>query len=284
MPSFNIADSGAVRDGKTDKAAAIQRIIDECHASGGGRVIVPAGGVFVTGPFKLKSCVELNIEASATLRASLDESLYTETPFNNWSEGWMWISAKGAHHIAIMGTGTVDGRGTEFMDSEEPTHYKFVNGIDRRPHLLTLIGCNNVTICEVTFANAAYWCVHPAGCQDVLIQGVRILPSLKVRNCDGIDIDHCRNVRISNCYIESADDCICIKNRRDSTRFVSMDTGYSRAPKVAMQGFIRNMDSWSAMKASTQGANSSATPMKIPGSSSAGARPTGDRSTGLLRR
>jgi hypothetical protein len=41
------------------------------------------------------------------------------------------------------------------------------------------------------------------------------LNSLKVRNSDGIDVDHCRNVRISDCYIESADDSICIKNRRD---------------------------------------------------------------------
>ncbi|MBI5029883.1 MAG: glycoside hydrolase family 28 protein [Chloroflexi bacterium] len=221
MPSFNIVDFGAVGDGVTNNAAAIQRTIDECHAKGGGRVIVPTGGVFVTGPFKLKSYVDLNIEASATLRASLVESLYTETPFNNWSEGSMWISAKSANHIAITGTGTIDGRGTEFMENEEPTHYnyKFVNGIDRRPHLLTLIGCNNVTIREVTFANAAYWCVHPAGCQDVLIQSIRILNSLKVRNCDGIDIDHCRNVRISNCYIESADDSICIKNRRDYAEY-----------------------------------------------------------------
>ncbi len=225
MPSFNIIDFGAVGDGATDNAAVIQRTIDECHSSGGGRVIVPTGGVFVTGPFQLKSYVDLHIEASATLRASLDESLYTETPFKNRAEGSMWISARGAHHIAITGTGTIDGRGTAFMENEEPTHYnyKFVNGIDRRPHLLTLIGCNNVTIHEVTFADAAYWCVHPAGCQDVLIQGVRILNSLKVRNCDGIDIDHCRNVRISNCYIESADDCICIKNRRDYAEYGSCE-------------------------------------------------------------
>ena len=221
MSSFNIIDYGAVGDGVADNAASIQRTIDECHARGGGRVIIPAGGVFVAGPFQLKSNVELNVEANATLRASLDEASYAETTFKSWSEGSLWISARGAHHISITGTGTIDGSGTQFMENEESTHYnyKFVNGVDRRPHLLTMIGCHNITIRDVTFANAAYWCVHPAGCQDVLIQGVRILNSLKVRNCDGIDIDHSRNVRISDCTIESADDCICIKNRRDYAEY-----------------------------------------------------------------
>jgi polygalacturonase len=129
----------------------------------------------------------------------------------------MWISAHAASNISITGTGILNGSGRGFMESEEPTHfnYKFENGIDRRPHLLTLIGCQNITIRDVTFEDAAYWCIHPAGCKDVLIQGVRILNSLRIRNCDGIDIDHSRNVRISDCYIRSADDCICIKNRRE---------------------------------------------------------------------
>ena len=217
MTTFNILDFGAVGDGQTNNAEAIQRAIDTCNASGGGRVVVPAGGRFVTGPFKFKSHLELHLEPNATLGASTDESLYTEPAFRNESEGSIWISGREAHNIAITGTGTIDGRGREFMVSEKPTHYnyKMVNGIDMRPHVLILVGCNNVTIRDVTFRDAAHWCIHPAGCTDVLIQGVRILNSLRVRNSDGIDVDHCRNVRISDCYIRSADDCICIKNRRD---------------------------------------------------------------------
>ncbi|CAG0983156.1 partial Exo-poly-alpha-D-galacturonosidase, partial [Anaerolineae bacterium] len=117
MSSFNIIDYGAVGDGVADNAASIQRTIDECHARGGGRVIIPAGGVFVAGPFQLKSNVELNVEANATLRASLDEASYAETPFKSWSEGSLWISARGAHHISITGTGTIDGSGTQFMEN-----------------------------------------------------------------------------------------------------------------------------------------------------------------------
>lgn len=217
MTTYNILDFGAIGDGCFNNASVIQQAIDTCSQNGGGRVVVPAGGVFVTGPFDLKSHVELNLEPNATLRASTDEALYTQTPFRNRSEGSIWIGARDARNISITGAGIIDGRGSAFMASEEPTHYnyKMENGVDLRPHLLTLIGCHNITIRDVTFKDAAYWCIHPAGCTDVLIQGVRVLNSLKVRNCDGIDIDHCRNVRITSCYIESADDCICIKNRRD---------------------------------------------------------------------
>jgi len=218
MAIYNILDFGAVGDSKTNNAAAIQKAIDTCSQSGGGRVIVPAGNVFMAGPIHLKSHVELHLEPNALLQASTDESLYTESPFrHNISEGSMWISARNQKNIAITGTGTINGSGRAFMLNEEPTHYnfKFIDGVDKRPHLLTLIGCQHITIRDVTFEDAAYWCIHPAGCEDVLIQGVRVYNSLRIRNCDGIDIDHCRNVRISDCDIRSADDCICIKNRRE---------------------------------------------------------------------
>ena len=50
---------------------------------------------------------------------------------------------------------------------------------------------------------------------DVAISDISLLNNLKIRNGDGIDIDHSRKVRISNCFIESGDDCICLKNRRE---------------------------------------------------------------------
>lgn len=217
MADSPITDYGAVSDGTTDNAGAIQRAIDACTSAGGGRVIVPAGRRFVAGPFELKTNVTLHLEAGSRVEANTDTSLYTDSPFRNRGEGGMWIRAHRATNVAITGTGTLDGRGRAFMVDEEPTHYNYgiVDGVDNRPHLLTLIECDGVTIRDATFEDAAYWCIHPAGCTDVLIHGVRVNNSLKIRNCDGIDIDHCRNVRISDCWIRSADDSICIKNRRD---------------------------------------------------------------------
>jgi polygalacturonase len=94
MTTFNILDFGGVGDGQTNNAQAIQRAIDTCSVSGGGRVIVPAGGRFVTGPFKFKSHVELHLEPNATLMASTDELLYTEPAFRNQSEGSIWIGGR----------------------------------------------------------------------------------------------------------------------------------------------------------------------------------------------
>lgn len=77
--------------------------------------------------------------------------------------------------------------------------------------MLLMKGVQHLTIREVTLTRSAFWTVHMVGCQDVLIDGIRILNNLKMVNCDGIDPDHCRNVRINNCHIESADDCIVFK-------------------------------------------------------------------------
>lgn len=219
---FNILDYGAVGDGETLDHKAIQAAVDACHEAGGGRVLFPAGHVFLAGPFHFRSHVHLLVESGAVLKASADLSLYGESAFKeNLSEGAMWISGREAQGIGISGGGVIDGQGRAFMMGEVKTHYlyEYPDGVDRRPHLLTLIGCRNVTIREVTFRDAAYWCLHPVGCEDVLIAGVRILNSLKLRNADGIDIDHCRNVRISDCYIESADDCICLKTRREYAEY-----------------------------------------------------------------
>ena len=89
--------------------------------------------------------------------------------------------------------------------------------------LITLIGCNNVRINDITFKNSAYWTLHFAGCNDVVVNNVNVLNSVKVRNSDGIDVDHSKQVRISNCYIESGDDCICLKNRREYAEYGSCE-------------------------------------------------------------
>ena len=69
------------------------------------------------------------------------------------------------------------------------------------------------------FRLSASWGVHLAGCDGVLIHGVTILNNLKVPNCDGIDPDHSRNVRISDCHIEAGDDAIVIKASRAYARY-----------------------------------------------------------------
>ncbi|MDA3881454.1 MAG: glycosyl hydrolase family 28 protein [Prolixibacteraceae bacterium] len=218
MRTYNITEFGAIGDGKTDNAAAIQLAIDTCSENSGGTVLIPPGGIFMSGPLDIKSYVDFHVSAGATVLANPDEMAYTQSAFKeNYGEGSIWIGGKDAVNVTISGQGTIDGNGPSFMGPEEKAAFvlKDFDTFDRRPHLFTPINFQNLIIKDVTFKDSAYWCLHLVGCNDVTIHSIKILNNLKIRNSDGIDPDHSKNVRISDCYIESGDDCICPKTRRE---------------------------------------------------------------------
>ena len=219
---YNVLAYGAKGDGCTDDAPSLQHAIDACSEHGGGRVCLPAGKTFLSGPLQLKSNVELYLDANAVLLANPDESIYHLSAFgSNEGEGMLWLWAKEARNIRLAGMGTIDGNGVRFMGRELSDSYELkpVTTFDPRPHVLTLIGVTGVQIHDLTIREGAYWTVHLVGCDDVVIDGINLLNNLKIRNGDGIDIDHSRNVRISNCHITSGDDCICLKNRREYAQY-----------------------------------------------------------------
>lgn len=219
---FVVTEFGASGDGRTDDAAAIQRAIDACSSAGGGSVVFPAGKTFLAGPLHMRSNVDLHLLPNSMLLANPDESIYRESAFGaNEGEGMMWLSGKDIVNFSISGTGRIDGNAVAFMGAEldDSFELKPVTTFDPRPHVLTLVNARNVKISGVTIANSAYWTVHLVGCYDVAVSDISLLNNLKVRNGDGIDIDHSRKVRITNCFIESGDDCICLKNRREFEQY-----------------------------------------------------------------
>lgn len=223
---YNIMDYGATGDGKTDDAKAIQQAINACSEAGGGTVLVPTGHTFLCSPFKLASFVELHLEPNSCLLANPDETCYTESAFGeNRGEGMKWISGENLKNVSITGTGTIDGNGVAFMGKELDDSYELkpVTDFDPRPHILTLTAVDKLIIRDITIRNSAYWTVHLIGCRDAVIDGISILNNLKIRNGDGIDLDHSRDVRIANCFIESGDDCICLKNRREFEAYGSCE-------------------------------------------------------------
>ena len=223
---YDVTAAGAVGDGKTDDAKAIQQTIDRCSAEGGGRVLFPRNHTFLAGPIELKSNVELHLEATATLKANPDESIYQLSAFGeNRGEGMLWLYANDAENLSITGKGTIHGNGIAFMGKELDDSYELKpladQTFDPRPHVLTLTAVKNLTIRDVTIKEGAYWTVHLIGCNGAVIDGIQLLNNLKIRNGDGIDIDHSKNVRIANCHITSGDDCICLKNRREFEKYGS---------------------------------------------------------------
>ena len=228
MADFNIRGYGAIGDGVSNNAAAIQAAIDACTTSGGGRVIVPTavtGSVYLTGTITLKSNVDLHIERGAALEASGDAADYRAATLDplpgapgisSLSDSITFITAHHASNIAITGGGVIDGGGRKFIAEKLPNIYRMKR---QRPFTVFLVGCTNITMRGIVVRDGAVWTLRFSGCDDLLIDGIRIDNDLKLPNNDGIDLDHCRNVRIANCHIVSGDDCICLKTCSDAGDF-----------------------------------------------------------------
>jgi len=210
---INIADLGAKPDGKTLVTGIIQKAIDQCNAGGGGMVTIPAGR-FLTGTLVLKSNITLNLEKGAVLLGSPDPRNYIKIKpryqaFRTLTETRQLIYAEDQVNISITGEGTIDGQGAAHKAVESDGLGLTDAGITR-PHLIQFITCTNVRIEGIFLTNSAAWMQHYLACDHLHIRSIRVWNFCNNNN-DGIDIDGCHDVMISDCLIESADDAICLK-------------------------------------------------------------------------
>ncbi|MEU4362771.1 glycoside hydrolase family 28 protein [Promicromonospora sp. NPDC023987] len=193
------------------ETAAFQAEIDAAAQAGGGTVVVRSG-VHRTGALRLRSHVELHLEAGARLEFVPDPDLYP--PVEARWEGAPGLVhspclyASGETDVAITGLGTIDGQGRRWWDTFRDDREALAHP---RPTLIGLHGCERVTIRDVSLRDSPAWTVHPLLCQDVSVSGVRITNPPDSPNTDGINPESCRNVRISDCHIDVGDDCIAIK-------------------------------------------------------------------------
>jgi hypothetical protein len=207
---YDVRDFGATGDGATLDTKAIQAAIDKCADDGGGRVVLAGGRVYLSGGVVLRSNVTLQIDAGSVLRGSLDKDDYPDiTPQLPYLYTPRFtrqlIYAERETHIGITGHGTIDGQGThEVFDHQKNP------GDKDRPYILRFVQCTRVRVRDVTMLESARWCSHYLACDDVVIDGVTILCTPRA-NRDGIDIDSCNRVRISNCRVETGDDAIVLK-------------------------------------------------------------------------
>ncbi|MFQ5810862.1 MAG: glycosyl hydrolase family 28 protein, partial [Armatimonadota bacterium] len=81
-----------------------------------------------------------------------------------------------------------------------------------RPRTINLYRCKNVLISGITILNSPAWTIHPVYCENVSVEHVSIIQPYSSPNTDGINPDSCKNVRISNCYLDCGDDCITLKS------------------------------------------------------------------------
>lgn len=210
---FIITNYGAVGDGQTLNTLSIQKAIDACASAGGGKVIIPSG-TFKSGTILLKSNVEIHFEQNSVLLSSTDVVDFPLQPMPKYRSqkdqlgGFnALIYAEGQHNIALTGNGTIDGQGSLHTPMPKP----FAGDIDGRPRNILLISCKNIKIEGIRMLNAPVWNQHYLNCEDLFINNIYVY-SHGARNNDGIDIDGCRRVVLSNSIIDSDDDGIVLKS------------------------------------------------------------------------
>jgi len=234
---FDIVRYGASGGGKTNCRAAIAQAIAECHAAGGGRVVIPAGTWLCNGPIHLAGNVNLHLEEGSIVRFGANPADYLPAVLVRWEGTRCWnysplIYAYGQENLAVTGRGAFDGQASKFwqewkkkqtpdqealrqMGMQLTALEKRIFASDHylRPGMMQLYDCRNLLIEGVTFQDSPFWTVHPVFCTNVTVRGIHVLPG--TTNDDGVDPDSCRDVLIEDCVFDTADDNIAIKAGRD---------------------------------------------------------------------
>ena len=228
---FVVTAFGAKGDGTTIDTPAINQAIEAAAAAGGGTVRFPAGQ-YLCYSIHLKSNVALFLEQGAVIIAAdpLPEGqpggyddpeptqpweAYQDFGHNHWHNSLIW--GEDLHDISIYGPGRIWGRGltrNNSPDSRNPAS-KRIQGVGNKS--ISLKNCHNVVLKDFQILKGGWFGILATGVDNLVIDGLTI-----DTNRDGMDIDCCRNVRVSNCAVNSPwDDGIVPKS--------SFALGYARA-------------------------------------------------------
>ena len=247
--AFDVRKFGAKGDGKALDSPAINKAIAAAAAAGGGTVLFTAG-TYRSFSIRLKSNVALYLDQGATILAAhpndgdgkydLPEpnpwDQYQDFGHSHWHNSLIW--GENLENVSILGPGRIWGKGLVRSGSESRTKeqndtlakqgpdpksgpWGYPNARDAvEPgwgnKAIALKLSRNVIIRDISILHGGHFAILATGVDNLTIDNVKI-----DTNRDGIDIDACKNVRISNCTINSPfDDAICPKS--------SFALGYAR--------------------------------------------------------
>ena len=245
---FNVKSFGARGDGHALDSPAVNRAIDAAANAGGGTVRFPAG-TYRSFSIRLKSNITLYLDQGATILAADPRDgdgkydppepnqwdKYQDFGHSHWHNSLIW--GEGLENVSILGPGLIRGKGLVRSGNQsrtdaqnkalgntnpEATPFGYPNPRDAvEPgwgnKSISLKLCRNVIIRDITILNGGHFAVLATGVDNLTIDNVKI-----DTNRDGIDVDACRQVRISNCTVNSPfDDGICPKS--------SFALGFARA-------------------------------------------------------
>ena len=213
---FNVRDYGAKGDGKTLDSPAINAAIEAAVRDGGGQVLLPAG-TYLSGSIRMKSNIDLHLSAGCTILAApasmkaYDEPELWEGP--QYQDGGhtffhnSLIWAEGVQNVSITGRGTIDGQGLTKKDKEKGGNVQG-GSIGTGDKAIALKLCRNILIRDVTIFRGGHFAIIITGCDRGTIDNVTI-----DTNRDGIDIDCCKYITVTNTKVNTpSDDAIVLKS------------------------------------------------------------------------
>jgi polygalacturonase len=236
---YNVKSYGARGDGKTLDTNAINKAIETASENGGGTVFFPAG-TYLSFSIHLKSNITLYLDNGATILAAdpaihkgkydmfepNEWDMYQDFGHSHWQNSLMW--GIGIENFAIVGQGKIDGKGLSRRspgpqkprtEGETPTSMKGnvsplgetsplkeMEGLGTKA--IALKSSKNITLKDFTIFQGGHFALLATGVDNLTIDGLKV-----DTNRDGFDIDACRNVRISNVYVNTPnDDAIVLKS------------------------------------------------------------------------
>jgi len=227
---FDVRNFGATGDGKTLDTDAVNHAIEAAEAAGGGVVIFPAG-MYLCFSIHLKSNVHLHLlQGSAIVAAdspapgqqtgyhggtydaaepNTEWDAYQDYGHNHWHNSLLW--GENIHDFSITGPGLLFGKGLSFGGGRQargdyPAYIAEQQGVGNKA--IALKNCRNVIFRDFSVLKGGHFGLLLTGVDNVTIDNLKI-----DTDRDGMDIDCCQNVRVSNCTVNSPwDDGICPKS------------------------------------------------------------------------
>lgn len=236
---FDVRKYGATGDGKTLDTDAVNSAIEAAAGAGGGTVLFPAG-TYLCFSIHLKSQVQLHLQQGCTIvaadsplpgeqtgyRGGIYDSAeprtswdpYQDYGHNHWHNSLLW--GEGLHDVSIAGPGLIWGRGLSNGRGQKGDGAPFIaeqSGVGNKA--IALKNCRNVLLRDFSILKGGHFGLLLTGVDNLTIDNLKL-----DTDRDGMDIDCCQNVRVSNCTVNSPwDDGICLKS--------SYALGYARPTK-----------------------------------------------------
>ena len=217
----NVKDFGAIGDGLFLDTRYIQNAVNT------GKIVYFPPGVYRTGTIYLRSGGGLHLDANAVILGSKYPEDYNANNFDKRNTFSVKERASGAHlivardceNVSITGSGSINGNRNGIFDTDiihTPNNQRprYVLPRWRPGAMLYFVGSKNIRIEGVRFNDPTYWTALFHDCEDVEINNLSVQTDRFTNNSDGLDIDCCRRVKISNCNIFSGDDAIAIRGNQ----------------------------------------------------------------------